>query len=77
MRTVIDAQNFTSLDELILVLQEYRDQAAFLGHSSATVYAENKRRVALVEDELSDGSKVLNLFFHDGEDKPYRLNSDA
>lgn len=66
-REVVEAWDFQTAQEL----QDYLNQALMLakaeGHSADTVYAENKRRMTLVRERLTDGSHVMNLLFFDGE----------
>jgi hypothetical protein len=59
-KQLIDAKDFSDLDDLIAVLTDMRDQAKSLGYRGYEVYAA-QNRVALVAETLSDGSKVLNL----------------
>lgn len=66
-REVVNAWNFNSADELVAALGEALELAKDEGHSADTVYPENKRRMTLVRERLSDGSHVMNLFFFDGE----------
>ena len=64
---VLGAWTFTSLDELIEALQEVADEARVEGYKTDEVYCANKRRLSLVSEPLSDGSRVLNVMFWDGE----------
>lgn len=64
-KTVLTTWNVEDMEQMMTALREAMEEAASLGHHPTTLYP-NKLRVALVEEALSDGSTVLNLYFHDG-----------
>lgn len=67
-KEVVEAWNFNDADELMTALRLAVMLAADEGHPAFTVYAENKRRMTLVRERLSDGSHAMNLYFFDGDD---------
>lgn len=66
-REVVEAWDFDTADELLIAINQAVMLAKIEGRSADTVCAENKRRMTLVRETLTDGSKVLNLFFFDGD----------
>jgi len=66
-REVVEAWDFQSADELVIAINQAVMLAKVEGHSADTVHVENKRRMTLVRETLTDGSHVMNLFFFDGE----------
>jgi hypothetical protein len=63
--TVLTTWNVENMQQMMVALSEAMEDAKNLGHHPSTVYP-NKLRLALVEEALSDGSTVVNLYFHDG-----------
>jgi len=66
-REVVEAWDFDNADELSIALHQAMLLAKEEGHNPSTVNTENKRRMTLVRERLTDGSHVMNLFFWDGE----------
>ena len=64
-KTVVNIYDVRTLEDLTRVLGHITQDAQLYGHHPSTVYPD-KLRLALVEETLSDGSKVLNLCFSDG-----------
>lgn len=58
---VCDTQEFTTLEELGWAIDYWRNYCKALGFHESTVYVENGGRMSLMEETLTDGSKVLNL----------------
>ena len=65
-KTVVEAWNFDNADELSIALNQALMLAADEGHRADVVNTENKRRMTLVRETLTDGSHVMNLHFFDG-----------
>jgi hypothetical protein len=59
-KEVLSAKSFCNAEELQKALGYMLGDAAALGHHPTTVYV-NKGRITLVEETLSDDSKVLNI----------------
>jgi predicted transcriptional regulator len=59
---VIRVWNIDDLEDLMKALINAEQTAASMGYHPSIVFP-NMRRVALVSETLSDGSKVLNLIF--------------
>jgi len=66
-KEVVEAWTFDNADELSIALKQALMLAGEEGHKPDTVYTENKRRMTLVRETLSDGSHVMNLYFFDGD----------
>ncbi|RUV65811.1 hypothetical protein EOA64_00245 [Mesorhizobium sp. M1A.F.Ca.IN.022.02.1.1] len=66
-KEVVEAWEFDNADELSIAVGQAVMLANSEGHKPDTVYTENKRRMTLVRETLSDGSTVMNLYFFDGE----------
>lgn len=64
-KVVLATWNVENLEQMVPALNEALAEAQSRGHHPSTVYP-NKLRVALVEETLTDGSTVANLYFHDG-----------
>lgn len=64
-KQVLTTWNVENMEQMMSVLGEAMADAKTLGHHPSTVYP-NKLRLALVEEILTDGSTVVNLYFHDG-----------
>jgi hypothetical protein len=71
-RVVLATWNVENMEQMLPALNEALADAASLGHHPSTVYP-NKRRLALVEETLSDGSTVVNLYFHEGVQDRFTL----
>jgi hypothetical protein len=61
---VIRVYDIDDLEDLREALIDADQTAASMGYHPSIVFP-NMRRVALVSETLSDGSKVLNLIFSD------------
>lgn len=66
---VLDTQEFSNLEELAHAIEYWRNLCNAEGHHESTVLAENAGRMSLVEETLTDGSKVLNLFIFPASDE--------
>ena len=64
-KTVLATWNVENMEQMMEALKQAMADAKALGHHASTVYP-NKLRLALVEETLTDGSPVVNLYFHDG-----------
>lgn len=63
-KRVMQVWQFDDCETLRCAIVDALDYATSLGHHASTVYP-NKGRMTLVEETLSDGSKVLNLCLFD------------
>ena len=63
---VVEAWNVEDAEQLMSAIGEALEIAKGEGHSPDTVYP-NRRRVTLVRETLSDGSKVMKICMFDGE----------
>jgi hypothetical protein len=64
-KEVISVWNVSDLATMRDAIADALETAKMLGHDPSTVYPD-KLRLALVQETLTDGSHVLNLYFHDG-----------
>lgn len=64
-KTVLDARNVTDAKEMMEALTDLLEMANDRGSTADMVYP-NRLRLTLVEERLTDGSKVHNLCFFDG-----------
>lgn len=60
-REVLDTQEFESLEELAQVIEYWKNYVPTLGHDTGTVFPITPGKLALIEETLTDGSKVLNF----------------
>lgn len=60
-KEVIDTQEFTSLEELAQAVAYWQKFVPTLGHDGGTVLPVTPGKLVLVEETLTDGSKVLNF----------------
>lgn len=66
-KEVVEAWDFGNADELLIAVGQAVMLSKEDGHQADTVYTENKRRMTLIRETLSDGSTVMNLYFFDGD----------
>jgi hypothetical protein len=58
---VLDTQEFESLEELVQALEYWKNYVPSLGHDASTVLPISPGKLVLIEETLTDGSKVLNF----------------
>lgn len=60
-REVLDVQEFSTLEDLAQALDYWKNYVSTLGHLPSTVFPVSPGKLELVEETLTDGSKVLNF----------------
>lgn len=58
---VIDEQEFTTLEELVYALDYWKNFIKMMDHHASAVFPVTPGRLELIEETLTDGSKVLNF----------------